>query len=267
MDKPNSVVLDASSEVVTLTLRRPTSLNALDFDAITALGCAVGQVATMPHARVLLLRGVGRSFCGGGDVAAMHAERADLPAFIARMIDSFHGTAMALNRLPIPVIASVHGAVAGGGISLALACDMVVAARGTRFVTAYAQLGASADGGLSFRLTQQLGAARAFELLTVRSTLEAEEALRLGLINRVVDADRADDEALRWAHQLAAMAPQAVAEIKGLTSVQVRDALQAHLAREKQAFLRCAATPDFAARVAAFAQRGAAAGSSEGVSP
>jgi 2-(1,2-epoxy-1,2-dihydrophenyl)acetyl-CoA isomerase len=165
---------------------------------------------------------------------------------------------MALNQLTLPVIASVHGAVAGGGISLALACDLVIAARGTRFITAYAQLGGSADGGLSFRLTQQLGAARAFELLTLRSTLDAEEALRLGLINRVVDADRADDAALHWAQELAAMAPRSVTEIKDLTSVQVRDALRAHLAREKQAFLRCAATPEFAARVANFTERGAA---------
>ena len=264
MDNENPVVLDASNEVVTLTLRRPAALNALNFASIVALGRAIDQVAALPQARVLVLRGEGRSFCGGGDVAAMHAERADLPGFIDRMIESFHATVMALNRLPLPVIASVHGAVAGGGISLALACDLVVAARGTRFVTAYAQLGGSADGGLSFRLTQQLGAARAFELLTVRSTLDAEEALRLGLINRVVDADRADDEALRWANELAAMAPQSVTEIKGLTSVQVRDALQAHLAREKQAFLRCAARPEFAARVATFAERGAATAAPKG---
>jgi 2-(1,2-epoxy-1,2-dihydrophenyl)acetyl-CoA isomerase len=112
-----------------------------------------------------------------------------------------------------------------------------------------------------------LGAVRAFELLTVRSTLDAEEALRLGLINRVVDADRADDEALRWANELAAMAPQSVTEIKCLTSVQVRDALQVHLAREKQAFLRCAARPEFAARVATFAERGAAAPAPQGATP
>ena len=77
-----------------------------------------------PVARVVVLRGAGKSFCGGGDVLAMHAHRADLPAFIDKMIDAFHGGVMAQRRLPIPVIASVHGAVAGGGFSLALACDL-----------------------------------------------------------------------------------------------------------------------------------------------
>ena len=259
MDNPIPVLLDPSSEVVTLTLARPAALNALDLASIVALGRAVDEVAAMPHARVLLVRGEGRSFCGGGDVAAMHAERADLPGFIERMIDGFHATVLALNRLSIPAIASVHGAVAGGGISLALACDLVVAARGTRFVTAYARLGTSADGGLSFRLAQRLGAARAFELLTLHGTLDADEALRLGLINQVVDADRADDEALRWARQLASMPPQSIAEMKGLTATQVHDALQAHLSREKLAFIRCAETADFKDRVAAFAQRESAA--------
>ncbi len=256
MDSPNPVRLDVSNEVVTLTLRRPAALNALDLLTFDALRAAVDQVAALPQARVLVLRGEGRSFCGGGDVAAMHAQRADLPAFIERMIDSFHGIVMALNRLPLPVIASVHGAVAGGGISLALACDLVIAARGTRFVTAYAQLGGSPDGGLSFRLVQRMGAARAFEVLSVRSTFDAEEAWHLGLINRIADADRLDDEAHRWARELAAMAPQSLREIKQLTAVQVHDALQTHLLREKQAFLRCAATPEFGARVATFAARG-----------
>jgi 2-(1,2-epoxy-1,2-dihydrophenyl)acetyl-CoA isomerase len=257
MDSLSPIRLDASSAVATLTLRRPAALNALDLATFDALRGALDEVAASSQVRVLVLRGEGRSFCGGGDVAAMHAQRADLPAFIDQMIDGFHAIVLALNRLPLPVIASVHGAVAGGGISLALACDLVVAARGTRFVTAYAQLGGSPDGGLSYRLVQQVGAARAFEALTVRGTVDAEEALRLGLINRVVDAEQLDAETQRWALELSLMAPQSVREIKQLTSVQVRDALQAHLAREKQAFLRCAETTDFAARVATFTGRSA----------
>lgn len=255
MDNENPVRVDLADEVVTITLDRPDALNALDLASARALHRAIEQAAGTPGARALILRGAGRSFCGGGDVAAMHAHRADLPAFIDAMIDSFHASVMALSRLPMPAIASVQGAVAGGGISLALACDMVLAARGTRFVTAYAQLGAPADGGLSFRLTQRLGAVRAFELLTVRSTMTAEEAVALGLINRVVDDDDAGPEAQRCARELVALPRQSVTELKELTAVQGRDGLQAQLAREKAAFLRCAATPDFAARIALFAER------------
>ena len=256
MDTQDPVCIDFHGEVATIALNRADALNALDYPAAEALHRAIETVAAAPGVRALVLRGEGRSFCGGGDVAAMHAHRSELPAFIARMIDSFHASVMALNRIAVPVIASVHGAVAGGGISLALACDMVLAARGTRFVTAYAQLGAPADGGLSFRLTQRLGAARAFDLLTLRSTMDAEEALALGLISRIVDAERADAQAQRYARELAALPAQSVRELKELTAVQSREGLQAQLAREKAAFLRCAASADFAARVAAFAERG-----------
>ncbi|MBO9514020.1 MAG: enoyl-CoA hydratase/isomerase family protein [Variovorax sp.] len=259
MNHPPPVRLDVERDVATITLARPQALNALDFAAIESLRHAIDRATAMPDARAIVLRGEGQSFCGGGDVAAMHAEQADLPAFIGRMIDSFNACVMALNGTQLPVIASVHGAVAGGGISLALACDLVVAARDTRFVTAYAQLGGCADGGLSFWLTRRLGAARAFELLTLHTRFSAEEACALGLVNRVVDAERADEEALAWARQFAALPRQSAAELKQLTAVQARDDLRAHLAREKAAFVRCAATEDFSRRVAAFASRGSAA--------
>lgn len=258
MNNDQSVRVDFEDGVATITLQRPGALNSLDYAAMESLRLAIGEVLAMPDAHAVVLRGEGRSFCGGGDVAAMHAHRNDAPAFIGRMIDSFHASILALNGATLPIIASVQGAVAGGGISLALACDLVLAARDTCFVTAYAQLGGSADGGLSFRLAQRLGAARAFELLTLHSTLDAQEALRLGLINAVVDAERADDEAQRWARQLAQMPRQTITEIKQLTAVQVREALTAHLAREKAAFVRCAATEDFAARVSAFTSRSGA---------
>lgn len=263
MNNDQSVHLGFEDGVATITLQRPDALNSLDYAAMESLRLAIGEVLAMPDAYAVVLRGEGRSFCGGGDVAAMHAHRGDAPAFIGRMIDSFHESILALNGAALPVIASVQGTVAGGGISLALACDLVLAARNTRFVTAYAQLGGSADGGLSFRLAQRLGTARAFELLTLRSTVGVEEAHRLGLVNAVVDAERADDEAQRWARQFAQMPRQSIAELKQLTAVQVREALRSHLEREKAAFVRCAATEDFAARVSAFASRGSASAKRE----
>ena len=276
MNDASPVLLESDGEVITITLNRPDSLNSLDYPMALALRQAIDKAAervtgqssgndedTDNHerARVVVLRGAGSSFCGGGDVAAMHDHRDDLPAFIDRMIDAFHGSVLALARLPVPVIASVRGAVAGGGFSLALACDLVIAARNTRFVVAYPKLGAPADGGLSFQLTQRLGPMQGFETLTLHGTLNAEKALALRLINRVVEdesADSPDSEAQAWARDLAAMAEQSVNELKGLVGAQSYAALEAHLAREKAAFLRCAATPDFVARGAAFVgkQRG-----------
>ena len=253
MNDQASVLMDTDGEVITITLNRPESLNALDHSMLLEMRRAIDAVAALPSARVVILRGAGRSFSGGGDVVAMHAHRADLPGFIDQMIDAFHGCVMALCRLPIPVIACVQGAVAGGGFSLALACDLVMAVRGARFLAAYPHLGAPADGGLSFQLVQRLGAVRGFEALTLLGSLSAEKALSLGLINRVVDAETADAQALEWARELVALPVRAVNELKQLVAAQSQDALEVHLAREKAAFLRCAASPDFANRVAAFA--------------
>ncbi|MBH1963443.1 MAG: enoyl-CoA hydratase/isomerase family protein [Comamonadaceae bacterium] len=258
MSNDSSVRVDLDQRIATITLRRPQAFNSLDYATLEALREAFEQTVAAPGVRAIVLRGEGRSFSGGGDVMAMHAHADDLPGFIGRMIESFHTTVMVISRAQVPVIASVQGAIAGGGISLALACDLVLAARSTRFVTAYAQLGASSDGGLSFRLMQRVGSARALELLTLHDTLTAEQAHELGLINGVVDAESADAGALLWAHKLVALAPQAVAEFKQLIAVQSREALQAQLDREKAAFQRCAGTEDFARRVAAFASRSAA---------
>lgn len=253
-DEP-SVLVESLDGVITITLNRPDSLNALDYPTALALQRAVETAAAVPAGRVVVLRGSGKSFCGGGDVLAMHSHRADLPGFIGAMIDAFHAGIMALRRLPMPVIASVHGAIAGGGFSLALACDLVIAVRQARFVVAYPQLGAPADGGLSFQLAQRLGPMQGFEMLTLHGSLSAEKALSLGLVNRIVDAPTADAEAYAWARELVAMPVQSVNELKQLVAVQSLAALEAHLAREKAAFLRCAASPDFAMRVASFVEK------------
>jgi 2-(1,2-epoxy-1,2-dihydrophenyl)acetyl-CoA isomerase len=152
-------------------------------------------------------------------------------------------------------MASVHGALAGGGFSLAMACDFVVAARSARFVVAYPKLGAPADGGLSFFMVQRLGSARGLEALTTGGKFMAEQALQLGLINRVADDGLIEQETAQWIADLLALPDQSLRELKQLVAAQSAAGLEAHLDREKAAFLRCAATPDFAARVAAFAQK------------
>ncbi len=241
--------------VVTLTLNRPDRLNALDSEMAGALLDAVEKIEGNAAVRVVVLRGEGRSFCAGGDVAAMHTHRDNLPAFIKKTIDPFHACILSLQRLRKPVVACVHGALAGGGFSLAMACDFVVAARNARFVVAYPKLGAPADGGLSFFLVQRLGSARGLEALTTGGQFSAEQALQLGLVNRLASEDSLQQVTEQWVGEMLALPEQSLLELKGLVAAQSAIALEAHLQREKDAFLRCAATPDFAARVAAFAQK------------
>ena len=250
-----SVCSEQHGAVVTLTLNRPDRLNALDSEMAGALRDAIEAIKNNASARVVVLRGEGRSFCAGGDVAAMHAHRDDLTAFIERTINPFHACVLGLQRLPMPVLACVHGALAGGGFSLAMACDFVLAARSARFVVAYPKLGAPADGGLSFFLVQRLGSARGLEALTTRGQFSAEQALQLGLVNRMADDDCLQQISEQWVADMLALPEQSLRELKGLVAAQFAPGLEAHLQREKAAFLRCAATSDFAARVAAFAQK------------
>lgn len=251
------VTLAVEGPVAVLTLNRPSRFNAIDPGLLQVLQQALDTAEAHPEVRALVLCGAGRAFCSGGDIGAMQQHAADLPGFIARVIDGFHDLILRLARLPLPVVAAVHGAAAGGGFSLALAADLTLAARSARFVVAYPQLGTSTDGGLSFRLQQRLGPQRALALLTQAAPLPADGALALGLVQAVADDDALMAQALQQAQQLAALPAQAVRELKALVHAPSLAELQAHLNREREAFLRCARTPDFAQRVAAFATRSA----------
>jgi 2-(1,2-epoxy-1,2-dihydrophenyl)acetyl-CoA isomerase len=187
----------------------------------------------------------------------MQAHAHALPAFVADMIEAFHETVLALAQLPQPVVAAVQGSAAGGGFSLALAADFVLAARSAKFVVAYPQLGTSTDGGLSWQLQRRWGPARALAFLALQGPLPADQALAQQLVHRVVDDEALQLQALGLAQQLAALPQQAVRELKALVYAPTMEAFESHLALEKQAFMRCAATAEFATRVAAFAARSA----------
>jgi 2-(1,2-epoxy-1,2-dihydrophenyl)acetyl-CoA isomerase len=154
-----------------------------------------------------------------------------------------------------PVIASLHGAVAGAGLSLAMACDLAIAAEGTRFSFAYARLGASCDLGGSWHLPRIVGLRRALEISLLGDTFDAGQALQLGLVNRVVPADRLADETRQVAERLAAGAPLALGQLKRLMREASSRDLPAQLAAERAAFAACVETQDFHEGVTAFLAR------------
>jgi len=244
-ESPNPAVrLEIADDgVAVVTLDRPQQLNAIDVESATALSAALDDVQASGRARAVVLRANGPSFCGGGDVLAMSRQLDDLPRFLG------------LRRLPLPVVAAVQGAAAGAGFSLAMACDLVVAARSARFVTAYAKLGASSDGGLSHHLARRLGAGRALDALLLRDALTAEEAHALGLVTHLADDEALFDSSRALARQLARLPVQAVRELKLLVSGTDLDDLARQLNREKEAFLRCSSSEDLRSRVRAFAEK------------
>ena len=157
---------------------------------------------------------------------------------------------------------AVGGAAAGAGFSLALACDAVVASSEARFVAGYPAIGTSSDGGLSYHLARRIGSARAINTLLLKNSLDAQEALQIGLVQHIAEPGFIDTDAIALATRLAALPVCAVREFKALIGTVSDRGLREHLQLEKEAFLRCAATEPFRQKIEDFVGR-----SSEGKKP
>jgi len=198
--------------VATLTLNRPERRNALSGEMIDALATTLDHVERAPDVGCVVLTGAGQGFCAGGDVKGMASREQSgsqgasgqgLDAAIHRQRLQQRNTAGRIYRMPKPVIAALPGAAAGAGLSLALACDLRIAAESAILTTAFAKVGFSGDYGGTFFLTQLVGTAKARELYYLSEKLTAKDAERLGLVNRVVSAGALEEEAFAWARRIA----------------------------------------------------------------
>jgi 2-(1,2-epoxy-1,2-dihydrophenyl)acetyl-CoA isomerase len=192
--------------VAVLTLYRPDRLNAMSRPMLDALLEALPRLAEDPEIGVVVLTGAGRGFCAGGDVKAM-AEGNELGGQTmeekAQALRSRMETSRWLHEMPKPTIAMMRGPAAGAGLSLAMACDMRIASDTIRLGTAFARVGYSGDFGGSYYLTQLVGTAKARELYFTADLLDAQQALGLGLVNRVVADARLEEETMALASRLA----------------------------------------------------------------
>lgn len=192
--------------VAVLTMNRPDRLNALSRTMLDAMLEALARLAEDASVGVVVLTGAGRGFCAGGDVKAM-AEGAEAMGVTleerAQALRSRMETSRWLHEMPKPTIAMVRGAAAGAGLSLAMACDMRIASDTARFGTAFARVGYSGDFGGSYFLTQLVGTAKARELYYTAELVDAHEAHRIGLVNRVVPDARLEEETMALASRLA----------------------------------------------------------------
>ncbi len=192
--------------VALLTLNRPERLNAMSHPMLAGLLEALPRLAEDPEVGVVVLTGAGRGFCAGGDVKAM-AEGSELSGTTleerAQALRSSMEVSRWLHEMPKPTIAMVRGAAAGAGLSLAMACDMRIAGDSARFGTAFARVGYSGDFGGSFFLTRLVGTAKARELYYTAELLDAQHALALGLVNRVVPDAKLEEETMALASRIA----------------------------------------------------------------
>jgi 2-(1,2-epoxy-1,2-dihydrophenyl)acetyl-CoA isomerase len=198
--------------VGTITLDRPEALNSLEASLKRDLLAVLSEARRDPAVRVVILTGAGRAFCAGQDLKERLAP--DAAPLDVEVRERYDPIVLAIRRLPKPIIAAVNGVAAGAGAALAFACDLRIAAEEASFVLAFGRIGLVPDSGASWFLPRIVGAARAAELLYLPDPLPAAEALRIGLVSRVVPGEQLLTETEALARRLAAGAPLALALTK-----------------------------------------------------
>ena len=225
-------------QTLVLTVSNPEFKNALGPEIYSAGIEALNAAENNPDIRCIIITGDGDTFCAGGNLHRLLANRQQLPSVQAGSIEGLHNWIEAIHTYPKPVIAAVEGAAAGAGFSLALACDFCVAANNAVFAMSYSSVGLSPDGGGSWALANALPRALASELLMVGNRLASQRLLELGLINSIAEAGEALQCALDLTKKLNARAPNALASIKELINSAPDCTLNQQLTEEKNHFVR-----------------------------
>ena len=221
-----------------LTLSNPEYRNALGPEMYAAGVEALSVAESSPEVRSVVITGEGKLFSAGGNLQRLQANRQLPPEVQAQSIENLHSWIEAIRTFPKPVIAAVEGAAAGAGFSLALACDLIVAAEDAVFVMAYSNIALSPDGGASWSLSQALPRQLVSELLLCGERVAARRLHELGLVNRVTPSGGALDEAMALADKLNGRAPNSVASIKELINDAAGNTLNQQLASERDHMVR-----------------------------
>ena len=246
------VELTRDDGVLTITLNRPDVLNALNRAVHRGISDGLGRAAADPSVRAVVITGAGRGFCVGQDLQEFAAGAGDVADNLRR---NYHRNVLAIRALEKPVIAAVNGPAAGAGLSLALACDVRIAADAASFVPAFISIGLVPDSGGTWLARRLLGSARAFEWLTTGRRLGAEEARTWGVVSEVVPADELAERALEVARLFAEMPTRAVWQTKRLLDAAETSTFEQQLEREAQTQAELTKTGDFREGVAAFLEK------------
>ena len=245
--------VEVDGPIATLTLDRPAALNALTVPVKVALREALESLAADRGVRVVILTGAGRAFCAGQDLA--ERDEPDAAPLEVEVRERYNPIIRALRSMGQPVIAAVNGVAAGAGASLAFACDLRIAAEDARFVLAFGRLGLVPDSGATWFLPRLVGPAKAAELALVGEQVDAAEALRLGLVSKVVPGDALMSEARALAERLAAGAPLAMSLTKGALQRSLTIDLDEALDGEAKLQGIAGASADHAEGLAAFREK------------
>ena len=246
------ILLERVGPVARVTLVAADRGNAIDQTFADLLLNAVHTCENDPAIRAVLVTGTGRFFCVGGDVRAFAGAADDLGSFVRKLTAALHVAVARLAALSKPVVVAVNGSAAGAGLGLAIAGDVVIAARSATFTLAYSAIGLSPDAGTTFMLPRLIGLRRAQEMLYMKRSYNATEAAEIGLITRVVPDDELVAQADEVVQSLAKMPTRALGRSKRLLLSSSSQEIETQLEREAAAIARCALEPHAAEGIGAF---------------
>lgn len=248
--------MEREGSITTLRLNRPERLNALNVELSRTLLAGLRRIDKDQSVRAVVLTGAGRGFCAGGDLVFLRKVRhSGDAAELDAILHAGKEIALTLASLRVPVIASVNGPAAGGGMNLALACDLRIASQNASFGQSFAKVGLFPDWGGTYFLPRLVGPSKAAELFYTAEMIPASEALRLGIVNHVVAADRLAEESHAMATRLADAPPGVVRAMRESVFGRSRAALERALDFENQTQRNCFETQDSAEGLRAFFEK------------
>ena len=252
----SSVLISVEAGLQTITLNRPEKLNAFNPEMHQALRRALEQALDDGSIRALLLTGAGRGFCAGQDLSERNVAPGAAPIDLSASLGSYYNPLVRrLRDLPKPVVCAVNGVAAGAGANLALACDLVLAARSAKFVQSFARIGLVPDSGGTWFLPRLVGAARAMGLALLAEPLSAQDAAQWGLIWKAVEDDKLMAEATAIARALASGPTKGFGLIKKAMRASAGNTLEAQLDLERDLQRDAGFSEDYREGVAAFLQK------------
>ena len=253
MDAP--ILTQQHGTILQITLNRPDAYNALNLDMMNKLSEALSSAATDRSVTGVLLTGNGKAFCAGGDLKWISQQAEEAGSVLYRLAPQFHLSITEIRRMGKPVVAAINGIAAGGGFSLALACDFRVMGHSATLRQAYTSSGLSIDGGGSFALPRLVGLARAMEILAFDQPIPSTQALQWGLVTKVVPDEEVISETLAMLNHLSRTALHSFAWSKKLMLDSFNNTLETQLELERQGISDCAAHPNGQEGIRAFVEK------------
>ena len=250
-----TVCVELDREIATVLLNRPETFNAFDLDMIELFASRLTALAVDNSVRGVVISGAGKSFCAGGDLRWVHSFPHGPSAAFHTLAARFHQAVLEIRRMSKPIVAAVNGIAAGGGFSLALACDFRVMEKSAILRQAYTSNGLCIDGGGTFTLPRIVGLARALEIVAFDRPISSEQALTWGLTTKIAENGHSVEEAVGMTHELAGSSLKSFGWSKQLLTDSFSTAFEAQIERERVGLCSCAAHPDGKEGLQAFVDK------------